>query len=170
MKKNGLTLVELLIVLLIVGITSSFAIPSGKNILVEFKQYSFMHNLIRSISFARSEAITRNSTIRLCASNDGEFCSSSSRWEEGWIIYVDKAGKSVRTKDDPILKIHTGVKNITIRKNGREKTVKFNNSGWLGLNRSFYICDSQTLKPLKRLVIIHSGRVRITDEGIRCNA
>lgn len=167
--RYGFTILEFLISLTIVGIISSIAIASGKDMIYSFRGHGAANTLRHTLKFARSEAVTRNTLIRVCASSDGQYCSGSKKWEDGWITYMDLAGKTFRTDKDPILRNQPALSNLIIRKNGREKTVKFNDVGWIGLNRSFSICRSGDLKPIVRIVLVHSGRLRTDKKRIKCS-
>jgi len=55
--------------------------------------------LITSINYARSEAITRNQRIVLCASDDGVNCLAPLNWNDGWIVMVQDGGNVLRYKE-----------------------------------------------------------------------
>jgi len=55
--------------------------------------------LITSINYARSEAITRNQRIVLCASDDGVNCLAPQGWNDGWIVMIQADGTVLRYKD-----------------------------------------------------------------------
>jgi len=55
--------------------------------------------LITSINYARSEAITRNQRIVLCASDDGLNCLAPQGWNDGWIVVIQAAGTVLRYKE-----------------------------------------------------------------------
>ena len=55
--------------------------------------------LITSINYARSEAITRNQRIVLCASDDGVNCLAPLNWNDGWIVMIQADGTVLRYKD-----------------------------------------------------------------------
>ena len=166
---RGFTLVELLVSMSIIGIVVTLVVPSAQEILISFRGATANNTVRHSLKFARTEAITRNQVVRVCASNDGVRCSGSKKWEDGWIVYLDYSGKSSRTDSDPVIRYQPALKDLVIRKNGREKTVKFNQAGWIGLNRSFSICARKNLQPISRIVLIHSGRLRTDTKNIRCS-
>ncbi len=167
-KVKGFSLVELLLSLTIIGITVSFIIPGSIN-LIDSVHGSKSTSLLRiSLIIARSEALKRHQIVRLCPSKDGQFCSDDRNWGYGWITYVDLSGKRTRTSNDPILQVQAGIKNMTIWKNGNEHTVRFDRSGKIGLNRSFSICNETSRKPISRIALIHSGRIRITQKKAEC--
>jgi len=168
-KGIGYTLLEFIITLSIIGIGISIAVPPANELFAFIRGHKATHALRLSLKFARSTAITRREVVRLCASADGATCSTSKMWEEGWITYIDKSGKSTRTVEDPILRVQLPLQNLTIRKNGLGKTVKFNSIGRIGLNRSFSLCTFPNLKPYMRIVMTHSGRLRMDKKKIKCS-
>ena len=168
-KRNlGFTLYELLIVLSIMAIVSTVAVPTFSQFSTSIHTYNAINALRSAIRHARSEAITQNKSIALCASSDGIWCNPEGAWEQGWITYINNSNQSTRNKEDPVILRQSSFKKIKIRKNGREKSVKFNGAGRVGLNRSFSICSSQNQTHLARLVIVHSGRVRVDFDPANC--
>lgn len=90
-KQRGVTFVELLVILVIIGIVLSFAIPSlSRNIRIN-RVDAIANQIYSDISYARLEALRSKKPISICASNDGETCiNSSTKWAKGWIVFIDK--------------------------------------------------------------------------------
>ena len=167
-RPHGFSILELLVVLSIIGISLSMALPGFEKLTTHVRATTSLNNLRTSIKYAQSEALKRHNPVRLCPSDDGHNCDASGHWENGWIVYVDNSGKSVRSDADPILKVFGPTKGVSIRKNGQYLTVTLNASGQVSLNRSFNFCQLETRFPLYRLVLIHSGQLRISAEDIHC--
>ena len=86
---GGFTLVELLMVLAVIGILLSFAVPSFNALLGSSKLTAASNALLSSMHLARSEAIKRNGRVMLCKSADGRSCATAGGWEQGWIVFHD---------------------------------------------------------------------------------
>ncbi len=91
LKQHGVTFVELLIVLVIIGVVLSFAIPSlSRNIRIN-RVDAIANQIYSDISYARLEALRSKKSISICASSDGETCiNQSTKWAKGWIVFIDK--------------------------------------------------------------------------------
>lgn len=101
--QKGFTTVELLVVVAILGIFLSWAIPAmasfGKS-----AQLSAQTNAFLSImNLARSEAIKRNSRVTLCKSMEGVTCVQSGGWQQGWLVFHDKNNDGLRGLDETII-------------------------------------------------------------------
>lgn len=91
MKSNqGFSLIELLVTISIVAILLAAVVPSFSRSIANTHIATVRDNLISSLQFARSEAISRNVAVALCPSTDGANCTASSDWADGWIIYLDE--------------------------------------------------------------------------------
>jgi len=60
---------------------------------------SYADTLITSLNYARSEAITRNQRIVMCASDDGLSCAATQVWDSGWIVMVQDDNTILRYKN-----------------------------------------------------------------------
>ena len=79
-KRNGFTLIELMVTLAVAAILLTIGVPSFQYILQSNRVSTQTNELITGISAARSEAVRRNQDVRLIP-NDGD-------WEEGFQIEV----------------------------------------------------------------------------------
>jgi type IV fimbrial biogenesis protein FimT len=130
----GFTMFELVAVMLIVGIiawigTSSFGFVTGSN------RISAEINALNSdLRFARTEAIKEGLFVTVCASSNGTTCSTTSAWQNGWIVISDPTG--TQTPNGAPLHVQPAFSNAfnnstdTITVNGGFWAVTFNRQGF----------------------------------------
>jgi len=86
-RNRGVTLVELIIVLTIAGVLAALAAPGMQRIVASNRLTAQVNDLLADISFARSDAIKRNTSAGLCTSTSGTSCTASGNWANGWLVY-----------------------------------------------------------------------------------
>lgn len=87
-RSRAFTLVELLIAIAIFAVLMGVAIPAYNDMTLGSKLRSQANDLVAGAVLARSEAIKRNSAVRMCVSADGENCIAGG-WEQGWVVFHD---------------------------------------------------------------------------------
>lgn len=86
-KARGLTLVEMLTVLVVVGILLALAVPPFRNLLVRRSVDVALSNFIDDLNLARAEAIQRGYFVTICSSVRGTQCDTpAGSWDQGWIV------------------------------------------------------------------------------------
>lgn len=81
---GGFTLIELLVTLTVAGILLGIAMPSFSSFVQNSRLTTEADTLVYALNTARSEAVKSDTTIDVCASNDGATCSGT--WPNGWIV------------------------------------------------------------------------------------
>jgi type IV fimbrial biogenesis protein FimT len=94
-RTHGFTVIELMVTIVLAAILVAVAAPSLQNMLQNNRAAAIANDLITSLRFARSEAVTRAQNITLCPSSDGTSCVNTTSWASGWIIR-DAAGTALR--------------------------------------------------------------------------
>ena len=165
---RGVTLLEFLVALAVMGILLSLAVP----VLGAFRRSQARavaaDRLALALHYARHEAVTRSARVVLCPSIDGDSCvTGSGRWEEGWIVFVDGNGDFVRDPDEPLLRVGHGAGNgITVRaganfRDGLAYLPLGNSRGRGGLaTGTFRVCDGSGTGNGLSLIVARGGRVR----------
>jgi type IV fimbrial biogenesis protein FimT len=111
-RASGFTLVELVIALLILAILVAVGVPTFSDATLGSRLGSTANNLVVSLYLARSEAIKRNTVVRVCPSTDSTTCATSASWASGWIVMAPYAGG---TSDDVIIQRQSAVSgNISV--------------------------------------------------------
>jgi type IV fimbrial biogenesis protein FimT len=93
-EHQGLTLVELIGAVAIAAILVGVAIPSFFSLIADNRLTALTNELVTDMHYTRSEAVTRELPVAICASEDGESCSGRNDWSSGWIVFTDTTGSS----------------------------------------------------------------------------
>lgn len=107
-QQTGVTLYELLITLLIIGVVLTIGVPN----MVEFRQNSRMtasaNDLLGAFHLARSESARAKTNITICASANAMTAAPDcgGALTDGYIVFVDEDGDIVRDAGEAVLRSH----------------------------------------------------------------
>ncbi len=171
MKKNaGFTLLELIIVLAVVSIVMTFAIPAMQTFTQNDRLTTNINQLVGHLAYARSEAVKRTQQVSVCASNDGASCSGGD-WADGWMIYVDADDDDSFTAGEEVLRVQQALEgNNTLTATAIGSQVTYDYRGFVDAASvgSFLLCDDRDGPYGKTVSISNTGRVR-TEGKSTCN-
>ena len=102
---RGVTLIELLVVMAIIGVLLSIGVPSYRSFSNNSRISGAINALLGDLQFTRAEANKRGSFVTACASVSGSPCSASTRWDTGWIVFVDNNNNGAVDAGEVILRL-----------------------------------------------------------------
>lgn len=166
LRNDGVTLLEIIIVIGIAGILLSMAVPSFRSTLINNRLSSENNDLMVDIIFARSEAIRSADTVSICPSTDGISCTLSG-WGDGRIIFIDKSTAGFVDNGDVILRVSSPVKIgdsivATKQSDGSVFTnafIQYNGNGTTGIIGGLVLTTCNTGFNKHQVVIQSIGRV-----------
>ncbi|MGZ8945652.1 MAG: GspH/FimT family pseudopilin [Methylococcaceae bacterium] len=152
----GFTLIELLIVISIIGITLSIAVPSFQALIASNRLTTSANSLVSALQLAKSEAIKSNRLV---------IVSRNSTWASGWVVFADNNQDGAQATDgtEPTISsfdaLSTGftintsyASRVTYRPDGRINTA---------IGGHFYFCSPASTADFRNVVIAATGRVRV---------
>jgi type IV fimbrial biogenesis protein FimT len=172
-KQTGVTFIELLVVITIVGILARIAFPSYRNLIVQNKVVSMTSSLQASLLLARSEALKRGAQVGICRTsnpNDPEpLCDATAGgvgWGSGWIIYAQNDAVAARAVGETIISVQNQLLNSTaegaITSNAAGQVIVFNNTGQVFTPVTFTVsAPSGYSANDKAICIVAGGRARV---------
>lgn len=84
---KGFTLVELMVVVALLAIMASIAIPSFQTMILNNRLSNTTNALLTGLQLARSEAVTNRTAITVCGANTAQnACANSTNWSSGALI------------------------------------------------------------------------------------
>jgi type IV fimbrial biogenesis protein FimT len=110
---RGFTLTEIMVTLAVLVILVGLAIPSFSEILLAQRVKTASFDVFSGLVLARSEAISRNTTVTMAP--------SGGNWSEGWTI-SDSSGEVVQRQERMPRVIITGPGRVTYNGAGRVST------------------------------------------------
>lgn len=166
---KGYTLIEMTVVLAIVAILLSIAIPSAVAFKTNWQLKSVTAGFFNSLLFARKEAIMRNARVVMCKTGGGDQCVKTGGWEQGWIIFHDVNNDATLDASESVLFRQSSDPTVVIKGNNPVANyVSYNGTGVSSyISGAFQagtvtVC-SRSVAPVERreIVVNAGGRPRV---------
>lgn len=161
----GYTLIELLATIAIISILVGSSLPSLSHLFESDTLASSINSLTGALARTRSESIKRNQQVVLCKSQDGESCSTQSRWEQGWIIFSDLDQDRDRDANEPVIQVQTHLSQLIqldYRAFGSSNYIVYRPEGFTRTNGTFTFCVRNNPETARALILMKTGRVRLS--------
>ncbi|MFP4209012.1 MAG: GspH/FimT family pseudopilin [Wenzhouxiangella sp.] len=171
-RPDGLTLIELLIVLAVAAILATIGVPAMAGFVAESRVTAKTNLMMAHIQFARHSAVTRRANVVACPSEDQLQCSGSNRWDRGWIIFVDRDNDREPDSPEAILRVVAPEERLLLHSAGRNRVRFQPMGGAFGTNLTIRVCDARGQAQARAIVVSNPGRVRVrrSVDGAECEA
>lgn len=159
----GVTLIELLLVLMLIALLASLAVPSFHEFILDARRTAHVNGLLHTLHAARSAAILRNQPTVVCKSADQRRCTpTASGWGDGWIVFVNKDHDSppVVDRDEAVLLVQPRVERFTIQSS--RSAVTYWPFALAGTTATFVFCDERGARAARAIIVSQTGRPRIS--------
>ena len=148
-RQNGVTLIELMITISILVIALSIGIPNMSQFLKNSELINSSNKIATMMSLARSEATKRQTSIRICPSDDHLTCNTT--------------GKNliILNSDDTLIKTTPLSSDINLHyQNLASTTVIFSATGSPNGSGQIVLCDDRGISFAKGIALNFGGQIR----------
>ena len=174
---KGLTLIELMVVLVVLAVALSAGVPAMQTLLHNNRMRTEASRLLGAINLARSEAVMRNSTVSLCPSPmafSGEAVCSGV-YADGWIVFANAdRDRVVDSGTDNVLKVFAGLPGGYTLSNragtiAASALINYLPDGSSHRNRTLLLCSPATVAVQSLSIVINIvGRPRLARNWGEC--
>jgi type IV fimbrial biogenesis protein FimT len=139
----GVTLIELLIVVILVGILMSIGVPSYRYVTTSNRTSTEINSLLGDLQYARSEAARQGQYVTVCVAQSTNPASPScaaagtDTWQNGWVIFGDLNNDGTVDANDPVMRIQNAISSgDTLVSGPATSTITFNRDGFAHLGNA----------------------------------
>ncbi|MCC5863387.1 MAG: GspH/FimT family pseudopilin [Gammaproteobacteria bacterium] len=161
MRLRGVTLIELVTALAVLGMLAALAVPAFTTLLLDSRRTASVNALVGAVQLARSEAVKRSYPVTVCKTTDGATCAGpAADWSGGWLVFVP-AQATRPTRFDAsaeVLRADRPPYRGTISAN-REAFV-FRPAPQRSTNGTIMFCDQRGGAAARAVIVSHTGRPR----------
>lgn len=146
---RGFTLVELLVVISIVGISLALAVPSFSQIIANYKVRTGAESMLNGLNYARAEAVRRNAQVSF------ELGTGSA-----WVVEQVASGEQLQARADG------ETSNLTVTATGGSLAVTFLPTGIVAPGarlEQVTVASSVDASNARRINVLGGGLIRMCD-------
>jgi len=159
-KQSGFTLTELFVTTALIALVTAIGVPSMASFINGDRLTTQINSLVGHLALARSQAITLQSPVTVCASSDQQSCSSTD-WSTGWVVFVDADASGNFSVGDELLRAQAALEGTSQLSSTLGTRVVFDDRGFSpDTAGSFSLCDERGVEFLRSISISQTGRVR----------
>lgn len=163
---RGFTLIELMVVVTLVAITMSFAVPLFQGFLDRARTDAAAAELAGLLSLARSEAIRRNAPVTICRATaaNSTTCAQDALadWSGRWILFQDTDNDQVRAPAEEIIRVHEAVNaGLAVSLAAPVRSIQITSRGYLFADSAlaFQVAASSSDRRNLNVCVSRAGRV-----------
>jgi Tfp pilus assembly protein FimT len=173
-RQAAMTAIEFLIIVAAIGLLLLVTVPGSSMLIERYHLNAASNDLARGLTLARTEAIQRGSTVRVCPSIDGRSCRAGGDWSHGWLVFTDGNADGVVQEIELIEAFDGPAREIKIVGNGPvQQGASFDLSGLVGEVEArrqsgggeFLICYVGSHVSAKAVMIDREGWVNVVPSG-----
>ncbi len=144
------------------GVTRA-AGPSLNRLLDSVKLSTASVGFLSDLELAQGEAFNRNSAVVMCKSSDGETCTHTGAWDQGWIVFADANANGVHEHSEKVI-VRSPRLASNLRFSGEVRAVTFSPAGAMKLvglqskSATLTVCrQSPELAEARRITLAVNG-------------
>jgi type IV fimbrial biogenesis protein FimT len=174
---RGLTLIELMITLVILGVTVTMATPAMQQLIQSSRLRAETTRLLDAINLARSEAVLRNVAVSVCPSSmaDSGIPACAGDFSDGWIVFTNRNRDRIIDADsDRVIRAFEAIPpgySLTNLAGSRpiEELITYLPDGSSRRNLSLLLCPPDSIRLVPWRVVLNSvGRARAAKVEGQC--
>jgi type IV fimbrial biogenesis protein FimT len=140
--------------------------PAMGGLLARSRMAGAEASIAGSLRHARALAVTHNTRVLLCPSEDGRHCSHGDNWQHGWLAVEDGDHDGQPDAGTQAFAVTgampAGTRIVTSEGRGQIAFQPTGSAG--GSNVTFTICHARE-RTGKAVIVANSGRVRLAEAG-----
>ena len=159
-----------MITVLVAAIVVALGVPSFRELMANNRMTTSANALVTAFNLARSEAIKRNTRVKICSSkrppNGNWSCNSSDNWADGWVVFYDEDDDGTPGGDnaEELIRVSEGVGNL-MTVTASTDHFAYLSTGEIDVTGAFILCDGRGPGKGRAIEISPTGRVTVKSEN-----
>ena len=160
--ESAFTLIELMITIAVAAVVLTLGVPGFGRVIERNQLSAYTNQLVSSLHFARSEAVKRNESVKVCHSDNGVDCNGNG-YEDGWIIFIENSpANNVLDAGEELIRVNEALpSNYTFKPNNNVDAFTYNSKGKASSTGTFVLCKNNDLTKARAIIIGPGGRTRL---------
>lgn len=155
---KGITLIELLIVITLIGILLALAFPAFGRLVDGVRASTTADRVHSVLNVARHEAVFSRQWVVVCRTRDDQSCVYEGPWSDGTMTFVDRDRNQQRSPDEKLVASNgaSDFAGVRLVASATRKTIGFRPDGRsAGTNLTLRLCSGDG--ELRHLLVVNTG-------------